>query len=573
MQISGLKWSVFITGGIMSFFVGRKISLYQNKKQCPTGSFKEVMKKVDENGIPCLDKGILPILSSQSLCYIPSPETAAFYLHGYDYSFVKKIQNSGLSKDGKETSDLGTIALANQGVLHDVFSMMHHPDTVKAEILFTDQKEVELNHMYNKCNSVYLTRTGSMTHMSNKCLSIVKIRDGTSSPYVQSNRLGNLANLTDQYQADYLDTPAQKNEAHFLQLFLHNRLNLVSDFIDKFGDPFITGSTTNERRDIVVLVANEGVIDLVLNFICSCKEASINISNKIVIFVGQEELIPLIENMGVATFYHEALGKIPKRAAGFYGDDVFGILMWLKTTSVYVASAAGFNVLFQDADLVWLKDPFPYFQNHPEDIVFMDDVYRPIIYQPTRGMIAILPIRLVAWELVQWILSLPFLPWVNSGFYYQKYNERTQFLMERMIKSIAEISVTHSHQSTLTRHIIESHHLIGINFHVLEQSDFPSGIVYHHNKKFIKKMIDYQVFPSVFHMCWTSSREDKVRYFKDIGMWFLPVNNTAIPHCETSTSILSWYTEKHDNKETVNVVDSCCLKSDYWLNYPQTSNT
>ncbi len=57
--------------------------------------------------------------------------------------------------------------------------------------------------------------------------------------------------------------------------------------------------------------------------------------------------------MGVRTFFHEALGPIPKRAAGQYGDNTFALLMWLKTTSIYVASQAGYDILFQVSSAVY----------------------------------------------------------------------------------------------------------------------------------------------------------------------------------------------------------------------------
>lgn len=93
-------------------------------------------------------------------------------------------------------------------------------------------------------------------------------------------------------------------------------------------------------------VANEGVMDLVLNFMCSCKEANIDISS-LVIFVGQKEYVPVLQSMGAKAMFNEALGPIPNKAADQYGDLVFAHLMWLKATSIYVASAAGFDVLFQ----------------------------------------------------------------------------------------------------------------------------------------------------------------------------------------------------------------------------------
>lgn len=114
--------------------------------------------------------------------------------------------------------------------------------------------------------------------------------------------------------------------------------------------------------------------------------------------------------------------------------------------------------------------------------------------------------------LVRRILRTPrFTPfYVNSGFYYQKYTNQSLFLMEKMLKSISEIAVTHSHQATLTRHITEAHHLTGLQVAVLSQEEFPSGILFHHDKKYIQRLVNYEVVPSVFHMCWTTSRAEKV---------------------------------------------------------------
>jgi hypothetical protein len=82
--------------------------------------------------------------------------------------------------------------------------------------------------------------------------------------------------------------------------------------------------------------------------------------------------------------------------------------------------------------------------------------------------------------------------------------------MEKMIKSVCEIAVTHSHQATLTRHITEAHHAMGLQVGVLDQEEFPSGIMFHHNKPYIASLVAHTATPSVFHMCWTSSREEKV---------------------------------------------------------------
>jgi hypothetical protein len=173
-----------------------------------------------------------------------------------------------------------------------------------------------------------------------------------------------------------------------------------------------------------------------------------------------------------------------------------------------------------------MKDPIPILQKEKHDIIFMDDGARYAGHGRCcylmRPVFTVLP--QTCYESYRTPRFTPF--YVNSGFYFQKYNERTQFLMEKMIKSISEIAVTHSHQATLTRHITEAHHLVGLQIQVLSQEAFPSGIVFHHDKKYIARMKAHEVAPVVFHMCWTTSREEKVRCCCNVvlSMQFLTVN-------------------------------------------------
>jgi hypothetical protein len=64
--------------------------------------------------------------------------------------------------------------------------------------------------------------------------------------------------------------------------------------------------------------------------------------------------------MGAKAMFHPALGEMPAASAASYADRTFSRVMWLKVTSVYIALSAGFNVIFQDADLVWIQDPVPF---------------------------------------------------------------------------------------------------------------------------------------------------------------------------------------------------------------------
>lgn len=89
------------------------------------------------------------------------------------------------------------------------------------------------------------------------------------------------------------------------------------------GSPFATSSSssstnaqqgeTHARRTAIIMVANEGVVDLLLNYLCSAEQSGIELGD-IMVFVGSESDVQLVEGMGVHAMYAEALGAMPTRA-------------------------------------------------------------------------------------------------------------------------------------------------------------------------------------------------------------------------------------------------------------------
>jgi Nucleotide-diphospho-sugar transferase len=311
--------------------------------------------------------------------------------------------------------------------------------------------------------------------------------------------------------------------------------SLLVDFKRKMGDPMHVNGT---RRAVTVMVANEGVMDLALNFICSAEAAGIDLST-VAMFVGTEEDVELVENMGAKAIYSPALGSMPKNAANMYLDATFSRMMWFKTTSVFLAIEAGFDVLFQDVDLVWMKDPIPYLRQLDVDISFMDDGARTPRYTPF---------------------------FVNSGFYFVKNNAKTRYLQEKMVKSGAsEIGRTHSHQSVLIKHLSEAYHLFGMKVVLLDKDLFPSGEAYHERKKYLQTIIKRTFTPYVFHMCWTSSRDEKVTYFQETGLWYLPDEDVCLEAKVMHNLIME--TTKAGQVQGLradSIRNRCCLRERYW---------
>jgi Nucleotide-diphospho-sugar transferase len=115
--------------------------------------------------------------------------------------------------------------------------------------------------------------------------------------------------------------------------------------------------------DLIVMVVNEGEIDLFMNFACSCQMHDISL-NKLIVFSASIEIVHLIEATGAMALFHEGYGVASKKASSDYLDRIFVDMMWYKAFSIYLILREGINILFQDVDLVWFRDPFPYFHDY-----------------------------------------------------------------------------------------------------------------------------------------------------------------------------------------------------------------
>eukprot|EP01041_Mallomonas_annulata_P007550 gene7550-15469_t len=447
---------------------------------------------------------------------------------------------------GKSTKDICAIhppsepsfTRTNLGpsVIDTIFDQMYHPGSpATGELILSNNRSWD---QIGSCHSMFLLRAyySPDTTKPPTCIAMARVPEVYTSPRMNIHRLGYTPypqKLTNQYQDDIIHPHGYRQEKMMLPPLLRDMKTIVQMLVDKLGLPL---NEDGSRRTAIVMVANEGVLDIVLNTLCSARAANIDISNQ-VLFLGQPGYEELVQSMGVHAIYHPSIGDIPASAAGFYADVTFGYLMWLKVISVYVTSTAGFDVLFQDADVVWMRDPLPYLKTLPQDIMFMDDGARSPRFTPFG---------------------------FNSGFYFMRYNEKTVYLQERMIQAIGEITYTHSHQATLTRYVSESMYLFGLEVIVLEQRLFPSGYMYHKHKDFILDIVEHRASPYVFHMCWTGTRVDKLKYLKEIGMWFLPEESDSIHNkndlCEKGAEMLSYF-KQHPSES---LVDKCCGTGGHW---------
>jgi Nucleotide-diphospho-sugar transferase len=113
------------------------------------------------------------------------------------------------------------------------------------------------------------------------------------------------------------------------------------------------------QNTVIVLVCNAGQSDLLVNFICANRHRGLS-TDHLLVFATDIETRDLMNSLNIAVVY-DATQTLPKQAAGRYADATFAKMMLAKVWCVQQLIWLGYNVLFQDVDVVWFKDPLPYF--------------------------------------------------------------------------------------------------------------------------------------------------------------------------------------------------------------------
>ena len=286
-------------------------------------------------------------------------------------------------------------------------------------------------------------------------------------------------------------------------------------------------AAANNANTIVVLVCNYGQAELFVNFVCNAKARGLDLSN-LLMFATDIATLELCKSLGITAYYDESIfGSMPETAARAYGDKTFSKMMMAKVFCVHLINSLGYNIIFQDVDVVWKKNPIPYFQQSwvqdEWDLMFQDDGARSVRYSP-------------------------FSP--NTGFYYVKNNDKTQFFFSMLLRMGDVIHVTSSHQAALTALLNEHVSWKGIRIKVWnrgEYNEFPGGYEYHRGKQIMKAFVNgtSPVDPYIFHMSWTQNKANKKLYFEQMGEWYTKSDcMTGLDCCLAQANITCHYRDK-----------------------------
>lgn len=300
------------------------------------------------------------------------------------------------------------------------------------------------------------------------------------------------------------------------------------------------------KKSVIVSVVNYGQALLFENFLCNAKAKGLDTSH-ILLFATDDKTYKLAKEYGVAVYYNAAIfGDLPEEAAKGYGDRTFTRMMMAKVYCVHLVISCGYNVLFQDVDLVWYRDPLPYLESKELaewDMMFQDDGARSQRYAP-------------------------FSP--NTGFYFVRYTPESLFFFGMLMRQGDVIARTTSHQAALTTLLNEHVSWQGLRVKVWSKGEgnpFPGGGEYHRSKPYMQSLIKYnkneldkrmgekvtytnleplKQTPYIFHMSWTKNKDNKKLYFEQMGEWYLKEACTGGPTecCLANPNIVCHYRDK-----------------------------
>lgn len=292
-----------------------------------------------------------------------------------------------------------------------------------------------------------------------------------------------------------------------LRLALTEREGILEEYYKSRSEviPTIQKTVESIKKDnaIILMAFNYGSIVLFYNWVCSCKKANISISNLLVIS-ADEKTHMLLSSMNVSSLY------LPKFFGNYQSEGVkaFGTLEWnpfgrLKILVPKLILELGVNILFQDVDLIWFKDPFLLFREKgysDYDFVIQHVGRNRPMFGPFYG---------------------------NSGLFFMKGNAHVQACWDRVFFDLDKIhSWSGSQQMVLNYHLglcAAPDSPMALRVRYVDPMIFPSGWVAQNGtmkKALIERNELFQEFV-LYHTNWAVNVEEKIRADVNYQIWYL----------------------------------------------------
>ncbi|MEN0006202.1 MAG: putative nucleotide-diphospho-sugar transferase [Bacteroidota bacterium] len=244
---------------------------------------------------------------------------------------------------------------------------------------------------------------------------------------------------------------------------------------------------------VVVSTFNKPFVELFLNFLAACEKHHIAVKEQVLFFPMDEAACEACAKVGVKYYYNRgAYGRMPSTSSGF-GHGGFRNFMFMKNAIVQDVLELGYDVLFMDIDMVWLRNPTSYLKRIADlgsyDFLFMYDGPnfrdRPLHY--------------------------------NTGFVYIRNTTLARQVWKVIFDNYDKIWVYRGQQG-LVNQIMNHFEAQGLRNRVLNELQFVNGHL------LTPRFKDFKAIPDdayVVHVSWTADLNAKRNRYKEYGLWYL----------------------------------------------------
>jgi len=256
------------------------------------------------------------------------------------------------------------------------------------------------------------------------------------------------------------------------------------------------------QKDIVLVTINYGYAFLFVNWVCSVKRLGLDPKNFTLVIVAEKKSAELAKQMGfrfvsVRDWLRHKSKSISTKAMETFG---LGDYKWIAgIMNLYLTDLIdlGYNVLMQDADVTWNRNPMPYLVSSDNyDILLVEDITlkheedeRPRLLDKQR----------------------------NGGFLFYQNNCRTRIYAATLRNCIVHIFWRRSDQVIMNR-LLESYRFKGIQVGYLPRDLFLNGNRWKPYGLQQKEHVPWN--PYIFHASWTQDMNDKILKFVSVSQWY-----------------------------------------------------
>jgi len=249
----------------------------------------------------------------------------------------------------------------------------------------------------------------------------------------------------------------------------------------------------NKPDDVIVMISCNKFCPLLALWLLSCDQNNISVRDKTIVFTLDEQAHNKVIDIGLKSCLLDPQHYHPGGGSKNFGDRAFMQTMFYKNAVILDSIKLGANILFQDVDLIWLKDPLTYLKtkNPDSDVQIMNDGFNSRHY--------------------------PY--YANSGFFYLRNTPVTHAIFETALHNTTAIFKTAGHQPALNRilHHFAFHNLLELT--VLAESLFLNGHLFNIKRGAHKNAKGWQKQGYAIHYSWTGNYKEKIENLKTFNFF------------------------------------------------------